>query len=141
MWRKVLYSRLIFKIWLLRQTYREGTYRPQLFGFDPYIALFAERYQPQPIDADAVLFVAEDGGAPESAGVGWSRLVRGRLSVQRIPGSHETIFKSPNVSVLADELSKRLGASSQPPQSRVASARRNDPRQPVIHPAFGYRGG
>jgi amino acid adenylation domain-containing protein len=129
MWRKILYSRLIFKIWLLRQTYREGAYRPQLFGFDPYIALFAERYQPQPIDADGVLFVAEDEMTRESAGLGWSRLLRGRLSVQKILGSHQTIFNSPNVSMLAGELAKRIARSS---QSRTASTRRKAPRQPMV---------
>ena len=89
-WRKILYNQLMFKIWLLRQTYREGNYRPQLFGLDPYIALFAERYQPQPIDADGVLVCRRRRDGAESAGLGWSRLLRGRLSVQKIPGSHQT---------------------------------------------------
>jgi amino acid adenylation domain-containing protein len=104
-WRQIRYYQLLLKIWLLRQTHREGNHRPQLFGSDAYIAFFAQRYQPLPIDAEAVLFVAEDG---DFTGQGWSRLLRGRLSVQKVPGSHETILDPPNVSVLASELARQL---------------------------------
>ncbi len=140
-WRKILYNQLMFKIWLLRHTYREGSFHPQLFGMDAYIALFAERYEPQPIDVDGVLFVAEDEAAPESGGQGWSRLLQGRLTVQKVPGSHQTIFSAPHVSVLARELAKRLESSSHPPEDRTAPRTRNDTRQPVIHAVLGYHRG
>ena len=138
--RKILYNQLMFKIWLLRQTYTEGSFRPQFFGMDPYIALLAERYNPQPINADGILFVAEDEAGPESAGLGWSRLLQGHLTVQKIPGSHRTIFSSPNVSVLAGELTKRL-EWSQPVQNQVASKWRNETRLPMIHPELGFHRG
>jgi thioesterase domain-containing protein len=139
-WRKILYNQLMFKIWLLRQTYTEGSFRPQLFGMDPYIALLAERYDPQPINADGILFVAEDEVALESVGLGWSRLLQGHLTVQKVPGSHRTIFSSPNVSMLAGELAKRL-ERSQPPQNQVAPKWRNEARLPMIHPELGFHRG
>ena len=106
--RKVLYNKLMFKVWALRKTYREGSFHPQIFGLDPYIALFAERYYPQPVEVDAVLFSAEDQLSPESVVQGWSQVIRGRVEVQRVPGSHQTIFTRPHVSVLARELARRL---------------------------------
>jgi amino acid adenylation domain-containing protein len=138
--RKILYNQLMLKIWLLRRTYTEGSFRPQLFGMDPYIALLAERYNPQPINANGILFVAEDEVAPESAGLDWSRLLQGHLTVQKIPGSHRTIFSSPNVSVLAGELTKRL-EWSHPVQNQVASKWRNETRLPMIHPELGFHRG
>jgi thioesterase domain-containing protein/acyl carrier protein len=140
-WRKILYNQLMFKIWLLRRTYKKGSFHPQIFGMDPYIALFAERYEPQPIDVDGVLFVAEDEVASESVGQGWSRLLQGRLTVQKVPGSHQTIFSAPNVSVLARELASRLECSSQPPDDRAASKARSEARKPMIHPILGYHRG
>jgi thioesterase domain-containing protein len=38
----------------------------------------------------------------------WGRLVKGRVTVKGIPGSHENIFMEPNVQYLARELSKCL---------------------------------
>jgi amino acid adenylation domain-containing protein len=139
-WRKILYKQLMFKIWLLRRTYTEGSFRPQLFGMDPYIALLAERYDPQPVNADGILFVAEDEVAAESAGLGWSRLLQGRLTVRGIPGSHRTIFSPPNVSVLARELARGL-EWSQPAQNQVGSKCRNETRLPMIHPELGFHRG
>jgi amino acid adenylation domain-containing protein len=126
-WRKILYNKLMFKIWVLRKTYREGSFYPHIFGLDPYIALFAERYRPQPIDDDAVLFVAEDQLAPASVGVGWSQVVRGRLDIQKIPGAHQTIFTRPNVTVLAQELAKRIERGSGPLSPRRPAARSGAP--------------
>jgi len=140
-WRKILYNQMMFKIWLLRHTYKEGSFHPQLFGMDAYIALFAERYDPQPIDVDGVLFVAEDEAAPESVGQGWARLLQGRLTVQEVPGSHQTIFSEPNVSVLARELARRLESSSHPPEDRATSPLINETRKPVMHGVLGYHRG
>jgi amino acid adenylation domain-containing protein len=135
------WRQLLFKIWLLRRTYTEGSFHPRLFGMDAYIALFAERYRPQPISADGVLFVAEDEGVPETVGQGWSRLLTGRLSVRKVPGSHQTIFNAPNVSVLARELAKRLECSSHPPEDRSRSMVRNETRRPVLHAELQYQRG
>jgi amino acid adenylation domain-containing protein len=140
-WRKLLYNQLMFKIWLLRHTYREGGFHPQLFGMDAYIALFAERYEPQPIEVDGVLFVAEDEVASESVGRGWSRLLHGRLTVQKVPGSHQTIFDAPNVSVLAKDLARRVERSSHPPEDRAASKLKNETRQPMMRAVLGYHQG
>ncbi len=115
--RKVLYSKLMFKIALLRKTYKEGAFNPQFFGHDPYIAIFAERYRPQPIDAEPVLFVAEDELASEAAGIPWSQALDGRLEVQKVPGSHQTIFSIPNVATLAKELAKRLATFAPPAET------------------------
>jgi amino acid adenylation domain-containing protein len=139
-WRKVLYNKLMFKIWVLRQIHREGTFYPHIFGLDPYIALFAERYQPQPIDQDAVLFVAEDQLSPESVGLGWSQVIRGRLDIQKIPGAHQTIFTHPHVTVLARELAKRLDLSARSVFRRRPSAR-TEPQDPLMKPQLEYHGG
>ena len=125
--RKILYKQLMFKIWLLRQTYTEGSFHPRLFGMDPYIALLAERYNPQPVDADGILFVAEDEVAPESADLGWSRLLQGRLTVLGIPGSHRTIFSPPNVSVLASELGEGPGGVQAGSEPGGIKAQKRDP--------------
>lgn len=110
-WRKFLYNKLMFKIWLLRKIHREGTYYPHIFGADPYIGLFAEKYRPQPVDLNAVVFVAEDQLSPHLVGQGWSQVVQGNLDIQRIPGTHQTMFTRPSVLILADEMLRRLDAS------------------------------
>ncbi len=122
-WRKILYNKLMLKIKILRQVHREGTYYPQLFGVDPYIALFAEKYAPEPLDDNAVLFVAEDQLSPESVATGWKPVIRGKLELQKIPGAHQTMFTLPNVSVLAAELSKRIDPRGGTQKKRVSSSR------------------
>jgi amino acid adenylation domain-containing protein len=140
-WRKVLYNQLMFKIWLLRRTYSQGSFHPQLFGMDPYIALFAERYEPQPITLDGVLMVADDEVVSESVGRGWSRFLLGQLTVQKVPGSHQTIFSAPNVAILARELARRLESSSPPAEDRAASRVKNETLKPMIHTVLGYHRG
>jgi amino acid adenylation domain-containing protein len=106
--RKLLYNKLMFKVWALRKTHRGKSYHPRIFGLDAYIALFAGKYQPRPLDGDAAVFCAEDELSAGPSGLGWSSLVKGRLDVQGIPGSHQTMLAPPNVSVLAQEFRKRL---------------------------------
>jgi amino acid adenylation domain-containing protein len=111
-WRKLLYNKLMFKIWLLRRIHREGSYYPNVFGVDPYIGIFAEKYIPRPTQINAVVFVAEDQLAPQSIGLGWSDVVVGNLDIQLIPGTHQTMFTRPSVLILAEELLRRLNASA-----------------------------
>jgi amino acid adenylation domain-containing protein len=139
-WRKVLYNQLMFKIWLVRQIHREGTYYPHILGLDPYIALFAERYQPQPIQEDAVLFVAEDEAPSESVSLGWAPVIQGHLDVQKIPGSHQTIFTRPHVLVLAQELTKRLDGSARH-LPRSSSAVTGEVQEQGINPLLECHGG
>lgn len=138
--RKVLYNQLMFKIWALRQIHREGTYYPQLFGLDPYIALFAENYHPRPIDGDAVLFAAEDQLSPESVGIGWQPVIKGRLELQKVPGSHQTIFTQPQVAVLAEELAKRLGSAGRAMRKEPMPVRRERPER-GLNSILEYHGG
>jgi amino acid adenylation domain-containing protein len=140
-WRKSLYKQLMFRVWMLRHTHKKGSFYPQLFGVDPYIALFAERYEPQPIDAEGALFVAEDESPSGSAALGWSRLLQGRLTVRKVPGSHRTIFDRPNVPVLASELARSLEISSSTPQESAASAKRNHLRPPMVPAGLEYHEG
>ncbi len=130
-WRKVLYTKLMFKIWVLRLTHKEGAFHPQVFGLDAYIALLAESYRPQPIDDGAVLFVAGDELAPECAWTVWSQVVRGPLELRRIPGSHHTMLMRPHVSVLARELTQRLEVSSRSAFSEL-SIREAAPMNPLL---------
>jgi amino acid adenylation domain-containing protein len=139
-WRKVLYNQLMVKIWALRRVHREGTFYPHIFGLDPYIALFAERYQPQPIDQDAVLFVAEEQLSPESVGLGWLQVIKGRLDIQKIPGAHQTIFTRPHVTVLAREMAKRLDLSARS-TFRRRSPRRIETPAPAMKPELEFQGG
>jgi thioesterase domain-containing protein/acyl carrier protein len=139
-WRKILYNQLMFKIWLVRRIHREGTYYPHILGLDPYIALFAEHYQPQPIQEDAVLFVAEDEAPSESVSLGWAQVIKGNLDVQKIPGSHQTIFTRPHVLVLARELTKRLDGYARPVPRR-SSAVPGEAQERGINPLLECHGG
>jgi amino acid adenylation domain-containing protein len=139
-WRKFLYNQLMFKIWALRQLHREGTYYPNVFGLDPYIALFAENYHPQPIEGDAVLFAAEDELSPESLGKGWEPVIQGVLELQKIPGSHQTILTHPNVAVLAQELTKRLDSKGGTVGKKPIPLRRDRPER-GMNSLLEYHGG
>jgi hypothetical protein len=139
-WRKFLYNQLMFKIWALRQFHREGTYYPNVFGLDPYIALFAENYHPQAIEGDAVLFAAEDELSPESLGKGWEPVIKGVLELQKIPGSHQTIFTRPHVAVLAQELTKRLDSAGRPLSKKPIAIRRERPER-GLNSLLEYHGG
>jgi amino acid adenylation domain-containing protein len=139
-WRKYLYNKLMFKIWILRKIHRDGTYYPQLFGVDPYIGLFSENYRPQPIDINAVVFVAEDQLSPEKVGQGWSQVVRGKLDIQPIPGTHQTMFTRPSVLILAEEMLRRLDSSGGSSLTRTVSPT-NAPQSPKMDTLLQYHRG
>ncbi|AXC11793.1 hypothetical protein ACPOL_2471 [Acidisarcina polymorpha] len=139
-WRKILYNKLMLKIRLLRKVHKEGSFYPHVFGLDPYIALFAERYRPQAMEQDAVLFVAEDQLSPEAVGEGWLQVVKGRLDIQKVPGSHQTIFSRPNVGVLAEELEKRLNVSARSMREASLPAGKEG-QEPRMKPLLECHGG
>jgi len=62
-----------------------------------------ERYRPRPYDGDVVLVRAtgSPGGDPGDGSLGWRRLVRGNLTVERAPGSHYTIVRGEGARAVA----------------------------------------
>lgn len=140
--RKIIYERLMFRIWLLRRLHKEGSYYPHLFGVDPYIALYAERHETRPIDQNVVLYVAKDQPRPmRDFGAGWKQVVRGQLDILKIPGTHQTMFTQPNVSILAKDLAVRL----QSPEAGVGQLIGREPSPEPLHtklsPLFELHGG
>ena len=55
----------------------------------------------EPFDGDALLFRAADVsafvGVTIASDLGWRRLVRGKLDIQELPGTHVGILEPPNV--------------------------------------------
>jgi acetoacetyl-CoA synthetase len=71
-----------------------------------------DAYRPGRYLGDAT-FIAS-AGPPDGDGLcrplpAWRRLVRGELTVQRVPGGHEEFIREPNVSTLAEVLAVHLG--------------------------------
>jgi amino acid adenylation domain-containing protein/FkbH-like protein len=64
----------------------------------------------------------------------WGKLVRGGVSVQRIPGSHENIFMEPNVRVLASELNRLLQQAQTSSPTKPGSSLLPSAGQSVPHP-------
>jgi acetoacetyl-CoA synthetase len=73
-------------------------------------SLLASRsYRVRPYDGDAVLFTAEDHMNDHDHVVeNWRKLVRGRLEVLPVSGTHRQILDEPYVGTLARQLSERL---------------------------------
>jgi thioesterase domain-containing protein len=89
---------------------RLGLPTSRLRHVDDGFALAVRQYVPAPLDVDAVIFRADksDGDHDPDPTMGWSKLVRGELSVCRVPGDHFTILYEPYVKGLARELTARL---------------------------------
>ena len=141
-WRKIIYQRLMLRIWLLRKLHKDGTFHPHLFGVDPYIALFAERHEPAPLYEDVILYVAKDQPRPtRDFGSGWSQVVRGQLEILKIPGTHQTMFTDPNVAVLAQDLAHRLNLAENRGQSEEHAATNPAPAHNKMNSLFECHGG
>ena len=80
----------------------------------------SEAYRPEPYGGRIVLFRAEErGGASgrteaDSPDLGWSGLSTRTVEVVRVPGSHVTMIRSPQVSVLAERMSAALEPTGVP---------------------------
>lgn len=120
--RKLFYEKLRLQITLLKYFPRAGQLFPSFFGEDIYVALSTQRYNPQSYSGDAVVFLAADQlRANRNFGSGWSQVVLGKLEIEKIPGTHQTMFTPPYVDLLAQELRRRLKLSN------AVRARRNRP--------------
>jgi hypothetical protein len=67
-------------------------------------------YRPGPYEGDATFFagdraLGEDVCNPLPV---WRRVVRGTLTVQRVPGRHDQLIDATRVELLADEIAPRL---------------------------------
>jgi len=72
-------------------------------------------YRPGNYDGDAVLYLGEARGPRECDPLEvWSRKVRGRLEVQRIPGHHRALLSGSGLNAVADCLSASLSNSAGP---------------------------
>ena len=71
------------------------------------------RYRPPKLIAPVTVLQTVFTTQISGPGLGWDRHVSGAVATRPIPGDHETIFKEPNVhvlaTVLADELDKLDG--------------------------------
>lgn len=65
-------------------------------------------YKPEPYHADIQVFCAEqqDEGILRDDSLGWKDHVTGQIHTYCIPGDHNTIFKEPNVKILAETVQK-----------------------------------
>jgi len=66
----------------------------------------ARSYVPRPYHGNAWLFRSEDERFVHD--LGWGRLVRGRLEIALIPGTHSDVLKEPNLRETARQLSTIL---------------------------------
>ncbi len=70
-------------------------------------------YRPKPYDGAADIFLVRQHGLLEfEPTLGWQYLVRGRLKVHTVPGSHDTLFDEPYVRCLAEQIKAALQESS-----------------------------
>ncbi len=77
-------------------------------------AVAFERYRPRPFGGRLTLFATESWYTFEAATTsksGWADLAGGGVAIERVPGSHETMFQQPHVAELANRLRKLIDAS------------------------------
>lgn len=76
------------------------------------------RFEPSPYTGNIVLFQSSDwpDGDYFNFEIGWKDLIKGGIEFHRIPGNHPSMFREPNVNVLASGLQKHLKA---PPEAGV----------------------
>lgn len=122
-YRKYLYEKIRVQYFLLKHFPTFGRLFPSQFGEDLYVAVSTEHYRPKPFPGDALVFMAADQLRPvQDFGSGWKQVVRGNCEILRVPGTHQTIFKSPNVEFLAQELTQRLQAFDRAQTERESPA-------------------
>ncbi|TCP59425.1 amino acid adenylation domain-containing protein [Tumebacillus sp. BK434] len=92
---------------------------PHDFGYEQFRRMLrvsaaheraAGSYRPVPFPGDMTLFRAAEQpeGAARTEALGWETLVQGSLTVQEVPGDHDTIVAMPHVLMLAEQLSSAL---------------------------------
>lgn len=122
-YRKYHYEKLRAQYLLLKHFPMLGRAFPNAFREDVYIALSTQSWMPQSFPGDAVVFMATDQlRAHRNFGAGWSRMVQGNCEILQIPGTHQTMFHSPNVDILAEELMCRLRAHDRVSREKRPSA-------------------
>jgi len=72
--------------------------------------------------------------------VAWSQVVKGRLDIRKIPGSHETMLAHPGLAVLAQQLGNRLAHSAKS-QHMGHSPTRNEAQGQRMSSLLQYNGG
>ncbi len=122
-YRKYLYEKIRVQYLLLKHFPILGRSFPNLFGDDVYVALSTNHYDPQPFPGDAVVLMAADQIRPvRDFGSGWTQVVQGNCEVLQMPGTHQSMFKSPNVELLAQELRQRLRSYDKMQTERIRPA-------------------
>jgi amino acid adenylation domain-containing protein len=106
--RKFYHEKIKLRYRLLKHWPRTS-YKPRLFGTEAYLALSAKQYVPQIYGGDIMLFIAEESlEMNRNFGAGWAAKVLGKLEMEEIPGTHQTILDLPNVAKLAREFRLRM---------------------------------
>jgi acyl-CoA synthetase (AMP-forming)/AMP-acid ligase II/thioesterase domain-containing protein/acyl carrier protein len=76
---------------------------------EPANDMIRRAYRAQPYDGNATLFKCERSArTPADAHDGWYKLVKGKLEIRPIPGTHHEIVNQPYVPSLAEELAEAL---------------------------------
>ena len=98
-------------------------YKKMNFPLSPYLRVhlvrqanqsMGERYQPKPYEHPIHVFCADQQPKeiiPDKS-LGWKKYAVGPIHIHSIPGNHETIFREPQVRVLAQEVQNVLDAHS-----------------------------
>ncbi len=98
-------------------------YRKMGLPLSPYLRVhvvrqanqsMGERYQPMPYEHPIHVFCAEQQPkeiVPDNS-LGWKKYVEGPIFIHNIPGDHETIFREPQVRILAQAVQRVLDAHS-----------------------------
>ncbi len=102
--RVILMMEMRIRIWVLLRKLRIPV-RP-LRSVDDAFALAVRAYRPEPVGCDVVLFRAQqgDGDHVDDPTMGWGPLIKGRLVIRRVGGTHFTMLYEPFVSEVASAL-------------------------------------
>jgi thioesterase domain-containing protein/acyl carrier protein len=68
------------------------------------------RWRPKPFSGELLLLTCEETRAIGGEGLGWERLAGNRLRTERVPGTHQTLLRSPHVEEVAAVLRRWLSA-------------------------------
>jgi len=88
-------------------------HRGRLRDFRQVLFMAEKVYRPRDYDGNVAIFRCTEYRATgyEDRHGGWSDFVRGSLGVHDVPGDHMGILDEPNVQILAEKLSRCLGAA------------------------------
>jgi amino acid adenylation domain-containing protein len=99
--------------WTYRARGRADSIPKDLQESPGFIKEASDAYDPPPYDGDVLLFRSklQPPGTAYDESLGWSKVVRGKLTIQELPGMHATMVTEPRVRFLVDALRPHLEAA------------------------------